>query len=164
MAPASVHHAPKHFDVWMGAQVHPLDVAIFGLVGYAFVGLFGAPPIAVQAGAFFASIVGAMHHLRAETRCAWLNRLFPFADHHVVHHSRLPAENGDYGNITTLFDQIFGSYIGDDVEATLAKAIAEASAAGRFDVVALLAGELQARRLAREGVLTLDAKKRQRGE
>jgi hypothetical protein len=50
-----------------------------------------------------------------------------------------------------------------DVEAALAKAIGEAAAAGRFDVVALLAGELQARRLARVGVATLDAKKRQRG-
>ena len=52
---------------------------------------------------------------------------------------------------------------GDDVEAALVKAIGEASAAGRFDVVALLAGELQARRLARGGVVTLDAKRRQRG-
>jgi sterol desaturase/sphingolipid hydroxylase (fatty acid hydroxylase superfamily) len=107
----SVHHAPTHFDLYMGPQAHPLDIAIFGLVGYAFVALLGAPPLAIEAGAFFASIVGAIHHLRAETRCAWLNRLFPFADHHVVHHSRLPEENGNYGNITTLFDQLFGSYI-----------------------------------------------------
>jgi hypothetical protein len=52
---------------------------------------------------------------------------------------------------------------GDAVEAALAKAIDRASAAGRFDVVALLAGELQARRLAREGVVALDAKRRHRG-
>jgi hypothetical protein len=45
----------------------------------------------------------------------------------------------------------------------LAKALEQAAAARRFDVVALLAGELQARRLAREGVVTFDAKKRQRG-
>jgi len=51
----------------------------------------------------------------------------------------------------------------DVVEALLAKAIGEASAAGRFDVVALLAGELQARRLARGGVVALDVKRRQRG-
>jgi hypothetical protein len=52
---------------------------------------------------------------------------------------------------------------GEDVEAALVKAIGEASAAGRFDVVALLAGELQARRRAREGVVDLDAKRRERG-
>jgi hypothetical protein len=51
----------------------------------------------------------------------------------------------------------------DDVEAALVKAIGEASAASRFDVVALLASELQARRLARGGVVALDAKRRQRG-
>lgn len=107
----SVHHATTHFDVWMGPQVHPLDVAIFGLVGYALVALLGAPTLAVEAGAFFASIIGAMHHLSAETRCGWLNRIFPFADHHVVHHSALPSEDGNYGNVTTLFDQLFGSYV-----------------------------------------------------
>jgi hypothetical protein len=48
------------------------------------------------------------------------------------------------------------------VDAALAKALEQAAAAGRFDVVALLAGELQARLLARAGVVTLDAKKRQR--
>jgi hypothetical protein len=38
----------------------------------------------------------------------------------------------------------------DPVEEALAKAIQNATAAGRFDIVALLAGELQGRRLARE--------------
>jgi len=52
---------------------------------------------------------------------------------------------------------------GDVVEAALVKALGEASAAGRFDVVALLAGELQARRFAGGGVVTLEAKRRQRG-
>jgi hypothetical protein len=49
-----------------------------------------------------------------------------------------------------------------DVEAVLATALEQAAAAGRFDVVALLAGELQARRLAREGVATLVGRTRQR--
>jgi hypothetical protein len=53
----------------------------------------------------------------------------------------------------------------DVVELALARAI-EADVADRQPGwearVALLAGELQARRLAREGVPTLDAKKRQR--
>jgi hypothetical protein len=40
----------------------------------------------------------------------------------------------------------------DDAEAALARALDRASEAGRFDVVALLAGELQARRLDRAGV------------
>jgi hypothetical protein len=48
----------------------------------------------------------------------------------------------------------------DPVEDALARALTEASAAGRFDVVAQLAGELQARRLAREGVPTLLSKSR----
>ncbi len=52
------------------------------------------------------------------------------------------------------------------VESALAKAIALAATAGRFDVVAQLARELEARRLARAGnVVSLDsARNRDRGE
>ena len=49
----------------------------------------------------------------------------------------------------------------DPVAAALAKALEEASAVGRFDVVAQLARELEARRLGRSGnVVNLDAKRR----
>jgi hypothetical protein len=49
----------------------------------------------------------------------------------------------------------------DPVEASLAKALDAAAAAGRFDVVAQLAKELEARRLATAGnVVQLDAKTR----
>ena len=49
---------------------------------------------------------------------------------------------------------------GDAVETALARALHAASAAGRFDVVAQLAKELEARRLAREpNVMPLAAKK-----
>ena len=49
------------------------------------------------------------------------------------------------------------------MEAALAKALEEAAAAKRFDVVTQLAGELQARRLARGGVPTLPGKARSHG-
>jgi hypothetical protein len=49
------------------------------------------------------------------------------------------------------------------VEEVLAKALGEAAAAGRFDVVAQLARELEARRLARAGnVVSLAGRKHQR--
>jgi hypothetical protein len=52
----------------------------------------------------------------------------------------------------------------DVVEAALARALGEASAAGRFDVVAQLARELEARRHSRTGnIVALDPAKR-RGE
>ncbi len=55
---------------------------------------------------------------------------------------------------------------GDVVEAALARAIhaeMDARSQGWEGRVALLAGEVQARRLARVGVAALDAKRRQRG-
>ena len=52
----------------------------------------------------------------------------------------------------------------DVVEAALAKALEGASVAGRWDVVAKLAEELHARRLARESnVLTFDPRRAKRG-
>ncbi len=51
--------------------------------------------------------------------------------------------------------------MGDPVEAALAHALGCAAEAGRFDVVAQLAAELEVRRLARAGnVVALDAKTR----
>ena len=50
----------------------------------------------------------------------------------------------------------------DAVDAMLAKALGEAAAAGRFDVVAQLAKELEARSLARAGnVVTFDTARRE---
>jgi len=43
----------------------------------------------------------------------------------------------------------------DPIETALAKALGEAAAAGRFDVVTMLAQELQARRLAGGNVVSL---------
>jgi hypothetical protein len=52
----------------------------------------------------------------------------------------------------------------DAIEQALAKALTEAAGAGRFDVVAQLARELEARRHARAGnVVALDPKTRRRG-
>ena len=65
------------------------------------------PTVAIEISAFFASMVGTVHHTRVDTDCRWLNRALPFADHHVVHHSAFPHDAGNYGNITTLFDQLF---------------------------------------------------------
>jgi hypothetical protein len=51
----------------------------------------------------------------------------------------------------------------DAVEVALAKALEGATAAGRFDVVAQLARELEARRLVQGGIVFLDTRRRQRG-
>lgn len=106
----SVHHSPRHFDFWMGARVHPLDTVGFTITGYGLLAMVGAPSTAIEFAAFFAAMVGAVHHTRVDTDCGWLNRTVPFADHHVVHHSILPHDAGNYGNITTLFDQLFATY------------------------------------------------------
>ena len=57
------------------------------------------------------------------------------------------------------FEKVAGAV--DGVEAALAGALSAAAAAGRFDVVAQLARELEARRLARAGnVVRIDAARR----
>jgi hypothetical protein len=50
----------------------------------------------------------------------------------------------------------------DAIESALASALERAALAGRFDVVAQLAEELRARRLAREGVADIAAEGRRR--
>ncbi len=50
----------------------------------------------------------------------------------------------------------------DEVERALGDAIAKAAAAGRFDVLPGLVAELEARRKARGGVVSLDAERAKR--
>ena len=51
----------------------------------------------------------------------------------------------------------------DPVETALAKALGDAAAAGRFDVVGQLARELEARRTAKAGAIDLGAERAKRG-
>jgi hypothetical protein len=51
---------------------------------------------------------------------------------------------------------------GNSVEDALVAALAEATEAGRFDVVVQLAKELEARRKARSNVVDLEARRRAR--
>jgi hypothetical protein len=70
---------------------------------------------------------------------------------------------GEIGRAEGAVGQSWGNP--DPVEVALAEAITKASAAGRFDVVALLARELEARRTARAAtnvVPLLDADRRRR--
>jgi hypothetical protein len=52
--------------------------------------------------------------------------------------------------------------VADYVESVLARSIAEATAAARWDIVSQLASELQARRTARAGVVELAGERAKR--
>ena len=134
----SVHHGSTHFDFWMGARVHPLDVVGFGLCSYGLVALTGAPRFALEFTAFAAAVVGAVHHTRADTDCGWLNRLVPMADHHLMHHSIERQHNGNFGNITTVFDQLFGTWIDPSKQAPTVGAWSLSSAYPHGDLMFLL--------------------------
>jgi hypothetical protein len=73
------------------------------------------------------------------------------------------------GGVRTPMGQSWGNQTpqeasGDEVERVLARALAQAAEAGRFDVVAQLARELEARRLARAGnVVRLQDERDKRG-
>jgi hypothetical protein len=90
----SVHHSPRHFDLWMGARVHPFDTLVFTIVAFGVLAALGAPTVPIEIAAFFAAMVGAVHHTSVDTDCTWLNRVVPFADHHVVPPLDPPARRG----------------------------------------------------------------------
>ena len=95
----------------MGARVHPLDVLGFGLTGYCLVSVLGAPIEALEFTAYFAALIGGVHHTKLQTDCGWFNRIIPMGDHHIMHHSKREEDNGNFGNIFTFFDTLFGTYV-----------------------------------------------------
>jgi sterol desaturase/sphingolipid hydroxylase (fatty acid hydroxylase superfamily) len=114
----SVHHAPTHYDFWMGARVHPLDVLGFGLTGHFLVAALGAPIEALEFTAFVAALIGAVHHTSVQTDCSWFNRIIPMGDHHIMHHSKHQEDNGNFGNISTFFDTLFDTYVAPSPDET----------------------------------------------
>ncbi len=79
------------------------------------------------------------------------------ADRRETDADRATQDDAKRLDVSALFESA------DPVEAALAHALGRAAEAGRFDVVAQLAKELEARRLARAGnVVALDGKMRGR--
>ena len=109
-----VHHADPAVDVTTTIRQHPGE----GVIRYAFMAAFalglGASPGAFAVYRVWSALNGLLEHanVRVPSRLdRALSLVTTWPNMHKVHHSRMVAQaNTNYGNITSLFDRLFGTF------------------------------------------------------
>ncbi|CAM3604986.1 sterol desaturase family protein [Thalassospira profundimaris] len=110
-----VHHCDTEFDVSTAVRFHPVEIVASALYKSSFVVLIGADLWAVviyesMLSGFALFNHGNVHLPKSFDRALRLLVVTP--DMHRVHHSSLMKEtNSNYGNILSIWDRLFVSYI-----------------------------------------------------
>ena len=110
-----VHHCDVEFDVTTAVRFHPFEIVASALYKSFFVLLIGADPWAVviyesMLSGFALFNHGNVHLPQSLDRA--LRMLIVTPDMHRVHHSSVMDEtNSNYGNILSVWDRLFISYV-----------------------------------------------------
>jgi sterol desaturase/sphingolipid hydroxylase (fatty acid hydroxylase superfamily) len=111
-----MHHADTGFDVTTGLRFHPLEIVLSMVWKAAVVVALGAPVLAVLVFEIVLNSGSMFSHsnLRLDLRAdRWLRRIIVTPDMHRVHHSTDIAEtDSNYGFNLSLWDRLFGTYVG----------------------------------------------------
>lgn len=110
-----VHHCDTEFDVSTAVRFHPFEILASAIYKSLFVVLLGADPWAVVIYESALSGFALFNHGNVHLPGAFdrlLRRLIVTPDMHRVHHSSVPDEtNSNYGNILSVWDRLFVSYV-----------------------------------------------------
>lgn len=108
----AAHHLPPRLYLIMHAVFHPINGVIIqalALILPIWLMGYGKPAVAM----FF--MVNGMHglisHFNADVLMGWANYLFVGPELHRYHHSADPAEGKNYGQVLSIFDQLFGTFV-----------------------------------------------------
>jgi sterol desaturase/sphingolipid hydroxylase (fatty acid hydroxylase superfamily) len=115
-----VHHSDKHVDATTGTRHHPLDFLLretFALIAIAITGM----PIAFY---LFYRILSVVFTYFTHANIALpgkvdraISYLFVTPNMHKFHHhNELPWTDSNYGNMLSIWDRLFGTFVYDDVK------------------------------------------------
>lgn len=109
-----VHHSDLEFDASLGIRFHPFEIVLSKAYKLGWIVLLGPHVMAVTLYECLLLSFSLMTHgnIRLPLKLdAMLRVVFVTPDFHRVHHSVHRTEtNSNYGNILSLWDQLFGSY------------------------------------------------------
>jgi len=113
-----VHHSDKHVDVTTGTRHHPLDFIVRELFALITVLLMGMP-ISFY---FFYRILSVLftYWTHANIKLPlWLDKSLSYVIvtpnmHKFHHHFELPWTDSNYGNMLSVWDRVFGTFVYGD--------------------------------------------------
>jgi sterol desaturase/sphingolipid hydroxylase (fatty acid hydroxylase superfamily) len=110
-----VHHADSRVDVSTGLRNHPLELIVTLPTSVAVVLLIGAPASAVVVVQTLAFVAALWQHadIHVPPRlCGVLNWAIVTPSLHRLHHSQSRAEHdANYGELLTVWDHLFGTFV-----------------------------------------------------
>jgi len=106
------HHSPRQLYVVVHAVFHPIDSIIIQVVLITIVfRLSGVSSLAAVIGLMVFGLQPIVSHANLDLRFGPLNYLLVGAELHRNHHSAMPEDAGNYGAITSIWDQVFGTFV-----------------------------------------------------
>ena len=113
-----VHHTDKHVDVTTGTRHHPLDFLIreiFALIVVIFMGM----PVSFYFLYRMITIPFTYFNHANITLPLWLDKGLSYVIvspnmHKFHHHFELPWTDSNYGNVLSIWDRIFGTFVYED--------------------------------------------------
>jgi sterol desaturase/sphingolipid hydroxylase (fatty acid hydroxylase superfamily) len=110
-----VHHSDPFVDVTTSFRTHPVETAWRHVWLFASVWALGIPAAAVTVFRVLSAINAMFEHANIRVRPALdtaLSSVWVTPNMHKVHHSREHAEtDSNYGNIFSLHDRLFGTFV-----------------------------------------------------
>jgi sterol desaturase/sphingolipid hydroxylase (fatty acid hydroxylase superfamily) len=113
-----VHHSDDFVDVTTTYRTHPVETVWRFLFVFVPVWIFGIPAQAVVIQRLLSATNGILEHANIRLWYPldrFVSLIWVTPNVHKIHHSRELAEtNSNYGNVLTLYDRMFGTFISSD--------------------------------------------------
>ncbi|MGH8136599.1 MAG: sterol desaturase family protein [Steroidobacteraceae bacterium] len=108
----SVHHSAPRLSVINAGRFHPIDIVKSVVIGSPIPILLGVPAEIAEWYAALYLFGGILTHANINLRCTLFSRFINTPDLHRWHHSPIAVETDtNYGEVTMVWDRLFGSYV-----------------------------------------------------
>ena len=106
-----LHHRPDHLHALNFFRMHPVEIALKTMANVTPLILLGAPHEVLALWTIVSGVsAGSVNHANIAMPTRWLDGWFSTPALHRVHHSRAPEERGNLGNVTMIYDRVFGTH------------------------------------------------------
>lgn len=108
----SSHHLPQKLYVTMHAVGHPLNGLLIQTSAMVLpIWWMGYTEVACTAFLMLNSLHGLIAHFNVDVRMGWMNYIFVGTELHRHHHSSALKEAKNFGALTSIYDQLFGTFV-----------------------------------------------------
>jgi sterol desaturase/sphingolipid hydroxylase (fatty acid hydroxylase superfamily) len=106
-----LHHAPDHLHALNFFRMHPVEIALKTLANVIPLILLGATHEVLAVWSIISGVsAGSVNHANIAMSTTWFDGWFSTPNLHRMHHSLDPQHRGNLGNVTMIYDRLFGTH------------------------------------------------------